>query len=206
MRPITENSSFIPSFGYFTEPAKFGFNNKIGAHSEIIESDQSFVIFRLDSIIASGTKEYESVSNQIRNKLRNSKRIVAAKAISDKLMEEISDGNLKEIAESNENVEFVGPVSSNLSNSFNKIGKHESVVGALLAAEVGQILPPIETSQTYVIIKLESREEFDQVDWEVKKDLLKKDLSNQRENEFIRNWIKRMKDESEIVDNRNFFF
>tara|TARA_B100000029_G_scaffold516812_1_gene634818 strand:+ start:3507 stop:5342 length:1836 start_codon:yes stop_codon:yes gene_type:complete len=206
MRPITENSSFIPSFGYFTEPAKFGFNNKIGAHSEIIESDQSFVIFRLDSIIASGTKEYESVSNQIRNKLRNSKRIVAAKAISDKLMEGISDGNLKEIAESNENVEFVGPVSSNLSNPFNKIGKHESVVGALLAAEVGQILPPIETSQTYVIIKLESREEFDQVDWEVKKDLLKKNLSNQRENEFIRNWIKRMKDESEIVDNRNFFF
>ena len=57
-----------------------------------------------------------------------------------------------------------------------------------------------------MIIKLESREKFDEVDWEVKKDLLKKTLLSQRENEFIGNWIKAMKDEAEIVDNRKFFF
>ena len=100
----------------------------------------------------------------------------------------------------------MGPVSSNLNNSFQKIGKHESIIGALLVAEVGQVLTPIETSQAYMIIKLESREKFDEVDWEVKKDLLKKTLLSQRENEFIGNWIKAMKDEAEIVDNRKFFF
>ena len=120
--------------------------------------------------------------------------------------EKVSGGNLKQIAEANNNVQFVGPVSSNLNNSFEKIGKHESIVGALLVAEIGEVLAPIETSQAYMIIKLESREKFDEVDWEVKKDLLKKTLLSQRENEFIGNWIKAMKDEAEIVDNRKFFF
>ena len=206
MRPITESSAFIPSFGYFPEPVKFGFSNKIGTHSELIESDQSFAVFRLDSIIASGTKEYDSVSNQIRNKIRIKKRMEGAKSVSDELMNKISGGNLKQIAESNNNVQFVGPVSSNLNNSFQNIGKHESIVGALLVAEVGEVLAPIETSQAYMIIKLESREKFDEVDWEVKKDLLTKTLLSQRENEFIGDWIKTMKDEAEIVDNRKFFF
>ncbi|MEE2876601.1 MAG: peptidylprolyl isomerase [Candidatus Neomarinimicrobiota bacterium] len=206
-RPFTENAAFIPPFGYFPEPIKFAFVSNLGTSSEIVESDQVFAIFRLDSVITAGTKEYSTVRNQIANKLRMEKRMAGAKSKAEEMRSSLKeDKSFEELANSDDIVEFVGPVSSKLGSSFQKIGRHESVIGALLSAEVGVILPPVETSQAYVILKLEDRQDFDEEDWEVKKDLIRKTLLTQRENEAIGNWVKTLKENADIVDNRKYYF
>ena len=205
--PFTENAAFIPRFGYFPEAVKFAYSNELNATSEVVESDLLFAIFRLDSVIAAGTKEYGTVSNQIASKLRAEKRLAGAKSTAEELRSRLSDdGSLEAMANSDDKVEFVGPVSAKLGSSFQKIGRHESVIGALLAAEVGEILPPMETTQAYVILKLEGRQDLAESEWEVRKDVIRRSLLTQRENEAIGNWIRTLRENADIVDNREYYF
>ncbi len=205
--PFTENVAFLPQFGYFPEPVKFAFSNDLGATSEVIESDQQFSIFRLDSIITAGTKEYGTVRNQIASTLRSEKRLAGAKSAANELRSKLrNEESFETLAESDEKVQFVGPVSAKLGSSFQIIGRHESVIGALLDAEVGEILPPVETSQAYVVLKLEGRQDFDESEWEVRKDLIRKELLTQRENEAIGNWIRMLRENADIIDNRQYYF
>ncbi|HIO88349.1 MAG TPA: hypothetical protein EYN45_01390 [Candidatus Marinimicrobia bacterium] len=208
MQPLTEEGIFIPPIGYFPEPAKFAFANELGTVSEFIESDQLFTVLRLDSVIAEGTKEYGTVQSQIRTTLRTDKQMAAAKSLAEELNSQLSENTLvfEKAADSNEKIELVGPVSANLGSSFQKIGRHESVIGALLVADVGQILPPVETTRAFVILKLEYRNDVDEVDWEVKKDVLRKSLLSQRENEALGAWVTELREKADIVDNRKYYF
>ena len=207
VQPFTEKVAFIPQFGYFPEPVKFAFSNDLGTTSEVIESNQQFAIFRLDSVITAGTKEYGTVRNQIAGTLRSEKRLAGAKSSADELRFKLRDEeSFETLAESDEKVEFVGPVSAKLGSSFQKIGRHESISGALLGAEVGEILPPLETSQAYVVLKLEGRQNFDESEWEVRKDVIRRGLLTQRENEAIGNWIRMLRENADIVDNRKYYF
>lgn len=208
MPPVTEGAVFIPAFGYFPEPAKFAFENEVGSVSELMESDQQFAIFRIDSVISEGTREYAAVRGQIQRQLRSQKQMAAAKSLVNEVYDEISaeEGTFGETVLEHETVELAGPVSADLGSSFPKIGRHESVIGALLQAEIGETLPPVETAQAYVIIKLEAREEVDEVDWEVKKAVIRNSLRTQRENEVLGAWMKELRENADIVDNRKYYF
>ena len=208
MQPLTEQSMFIPPFGYFPEPAKFAFENALSTVSDVIESDQSFTVLRLDSILAEGTKEYGTVLNQIRTTLTTENQMDAAKLLAEKLDSQLSEDKslFEKASDINEKIELVGPVSAKLGNSFQKIGRHESIIGALLAAEVGQILPPVEITRAYVIVKLENREDVDEVDWEVKREVIRKSLLSQRENEVLGAWVTELREKADIVDNRKYYF
>jgi hypothetical protein len=108
--------------------------------------------------------------------------------------------------DNDEKIELVGPVSAKLGSSFQKIGRHESIIGALLAAEVEQILPPVEITRAYVIVKLENRKDIDEVDWEVKREVIRKSLLSQRENEVLGAWVTELREKADIVDNRKYYF
>ena len=208
MQPLTEQSMFIPPFGYFPEPAKFAFENALSTVSDVIESDQSFTVLRLDSILSEGTKEYGTVLNQIRTTLTTENQMDAAKLLAEKLDSQLSEDKslFEKVSDINEKIELVGPVSAKLGSSFQKIGRHESIIGALLAAEVGQILPPVEITRAYVIVKLENREDIDKVDWEVKREVIRKSLLSQRENEVLGAWVTELREKADIVDNRKYYF
>ncbi len=208
MPPLTEQSMFIPPFGYFPEPAKFAFGNELGTVSDVIESDQSFTIFRLDSILAEGTKEYGTVLNQIRTTLTTENQMDAAKLLAEEMDSQLSEDKslFEKITDNHEKIEFVGPVSAKLGSSFQKIGRHESIIGALLAAKVGQILPPVQITRAYVIVKLENREDIDEIDWEVKREVIRKSLLSQRENEVLGAWVTELREKADIIDNRKYYF
>ena len=208
MQPLTEQSMFIPPFGYFPEPAKFAFENALSTVSDVIESDQSFTVLRLDSILAEGTKEYGTVLNQIRTTLTTKNQMDAAKLLAEKLDSQLSEDKslFEKASDINEKIELVGPVSAKLGSSFQKIGRHESIIGALLAAEVGQILLPVEITRAYVIVKLENREDIDEVDWEVKREVIRKSLLSQRENEVLGAWVTELREKADIIDNRKYYF
>ncbi|MDP6455957.1 MAG: peptidylprolyl isomerase [Candidatus Marinimicrobia bacterium] len=207
LQPLNENTTFLPGFGYFLSPVRFSFDSEIGDVSEILESDRSFAIFRLDSIIVAGTQPYSEVKNQITNQLKVEKQMAGAKQLADSLYGSISAGtSLESEARYNEKVEFVGPVTAKLNGTFQGIGRSTALVGALLTSEPGDILTPVELARGYAIVKHEDRDEFDSIDWEVKKTVLQKDMLSERENQAITSWLQKIKSEADIEDNRKYYF
>ena len=55
-------------------------------------------------------------------------------------------------------------------------------------------------------MKVENITSFDSSNWEVSKDMIRNELMGRKERETYGNWIKNLKDEADIIDNRKYHF
>ena len=209
LRPIQENAKFIPGFGFFTAPARFAFSSETerDAVSDALESEGSFAVFHLDSIIVAGEKPFDEVKSQIKQKLKLEKQMELARFIVEEAYERAKEGTtFEDLNNSNKKLTLVGPVTRKLSASFPSIGRNSTVTGALLTSEPGNLLPPLEISNGYVIIRFEARDEFDESEWEVQKEAISNELLSDRQNTAVREWLGEIRDNAKIVDNRKYYF
>ena len=65
---------------------RFAFNNKAGSVSDVMENDQYYAVFNVDSLIEEGHKSFESVKTQLVNKVRRKKQKEASRDIIDELV------------------------------------------------------------------------------------------------------------------------
>lgn len=207
LKPITEDARFVSGFGYFSAPAKFAFDSQVGQVSDVLESEATFVVFRLDSIIAAGPRAFEEVQSQIRQNLKLRKQMELAKSKAQEAYNRLKEGDsFDEIASLDERMKSVGPVTRKLSASLPSIGRSQTVMGALLASKEGQILPPLEFSSGYAVIRLEDRTEIDETEWEVQRKTIQNEILVQRQNSAIREWLDELRTKAKIVDNRKYYF
>ncbi|MCH8068327.1 MAG: SurA N-terminal domain-containing protein [Candidatus Marinimicrobia bacterium] len=205
--PIPENTRTLPSFGFFTQPVRFAFSSEVGSTSEFFESDRSFAIFHLDSIAQAGTRPFDDVSDKIIRKLRVENQKLLASEIAEQIYENLLAGStFQPEADSNIEATAFGPVTFKLSNPSRQIGRSPAAKGALLVANVGQIIPPVEISGGYAVLFLEHKPDFDHDDWEVKKNVFYNRLITERQNTAVTEWLKELKERAEIEDNRKYYF
>ena len=80
------------------------------------------------------------------------------------------------------------------------------MTGAISSAPIGKIIGPVETNQGYAIMQIHSKSDFDSTSYAAQKDQLQKTLFSKKQNQYFQAWISNLKDEAEIIDNRNFYF
>ena len=102
--------------------------------------------------------------------------------------------------------EYIPEDSGNLVGSFESIGKSNYVSGALLNANVNDVLGPFPTLRGQSFIKVLEVSEINESDFEEKKESLKFSLIIQRQNLIWGNWLQALRDESEIEDYRFDFY
>ena len=206
---LLKSSTFIPSIGYFPQASKFAFQNSIDNISGVLESNRGFIVFKLDSISPEGIKELSKVEFEISNKIKLEKQRRASESLSLELYNNnitIKKESLKLLSTKNPNLKYLNQIKSKLNKPFEEIGKDESIIGSLLAAESGDILGPLSISSGMVIIELISKEKFDKNDWEIKKDLLKNNLLSEKQNKSITEWVEKLQKKAKIIDNRKYYF
>ena len=103
-------------------------------------------------------------------------------------------------------VEIIKEDIKTLSQSFTSIGKNSRITGALLSSKIGETLGPLETNRGYAIIQIKSLSDFDSTEYTVQKDLIRSSLFNRKQNQYFQNWLDDLKDNSDIVDNRKYYF
>ena len=113
---------------------------------------------------------------------------------------------LQSIKDENNRVELVPSDRKKLNGSFISLGKSEQLVGALINSEKGKIIGPVKTSRGHGVVKVENITTFDSSNWEVSKDMILNDLVGRKERETYGNWMKNLKDEADIIDNRKYHF
>ena len=68
------------------------------------------------------------------------------------------------------------------------------------------LIGPLETNRGWALIKVNEISEFDSSEYDVQKDALKNDLLARKRNQNMQSWFDNLKDNAEIVDNRNYFY
>ena len=89
---------------------------------------------------------------------------------------------------------------------FTSIGRSNFVVGALLNANEGDLLGPLDTNLGWALIKVKTIETIDSTEYEIQKDQLRKNLFNREQNQVFQSWLDNLKSEAEIIDNRKYYF
>ena len=207
-KKMDEEGFSIKGLGGLRAGVRFAFNSKVGDVSDILENEQYFSVFTLDTIIALGFKSYEEVQAQIKSTLKKKKVMAATLDEANKLLLTISgkDMKLDDAIDDDSELDAVKNESKQLVQGFTSIGRSNYVTGALLAAKPGEILGPLETGRGHAIIELKEISVFDSTEYEVQKESLRKTIFNQKQNQFFQAWLDDLKEDAEIVDNRKFYF
>ena len=207
-KKMNEEGFSIKGLGGLRAAVRFAFNNKVGDVSDILENDQYFSVFTLDTIISPGFKSYEEVQAQIKSTLKKTKVMAATLDEANKLLLSISGNDMKldDAIDDDSELDAVKNESKQLVQGFTSIGRSNYVTGALLAAKPGEILGPLETGRGHAIIELKEISVFDSTEYGVQKESLRKTIFNQKQNQFFQAWLDDLKEDAEIVDNRKFYF
>lgn len=201
--PLKLTDSFITGLGAFQPAISFAFRNTAGAISDVLSTETHMGLFKLDSVVPPGPRPLDEVKASIKRKLINDKKMVLAKELADSIYTSLGDdADLQAMADSRAGLTYNKPASLTADDALPGVGKFPRVWGSLRTAAPGSILEPQEVSRGYVILKLNSRSEFDPVKYNaMRKSLYEKSLE-ERQNAAWGNYLSGLKDDAEIVDNR----
>ena len=198
----------VEGLGNFRSAVRFAFNSKVNTFSEILENNQYFILCTLDSIMPEGFKTIEDVKAQIITEIKNEKSKKATYEETNKLLIDISSGEkkLSDLVKSKKGLDGFIKETKKLSQGFPSIGRSNYVTGAVSVAPIGKIIGPVETNQGYAILQVHSKSDIDSTAFAAEKNQIQKNLFSKKQNQYFQAWISNLKDEAEIIDNRNFYF
>ena len=205
---LDRGSSRLRTVGSMRGGVRFAFNNKAGSVSDVMENDQYYAVFNVDSLIEEGHKSFESVKTQLVNKVRRKKQKEASRDIIDELVIDLNanEKTLSSIIESQKRFDNVKDESKTITEGFTSIGRSNFVTGAPLRSSKNDLLGPLETNRGWALIHIKEIASIDSAEYEVQRESLKGSLRTKKQNQHLQAWLDELKDNAEIIDNRNYFY
>ena len=198
---FNNNSGFPFLMGTSRSAVRFIFDNDIGAISDPIQMDNQIIVVYIAGEQAAGYKSLEDVSKNIKSILtRDKKKEYALEMFNTKVN---TNDNWADIAEKDTLITFIASESGLIGSSFKDIGKSGELTGALLALKEKQTSNVITTYNTICKIKMNSKDEFVEENYNESYNQLKKDLTSRKNNSNYQIWLNHAKDNSKVNDYRS---
>ena len=205
---LQESSFSIQGIGGLRSAVRFAFDGKIGDVSDIMENDQYFAVFTINNIIKPGIKPFEDVEEELTNLLKKEKVMTLTLEKAQKLMIDIASDNksLIEISNQNPDLDYIKDEQKTLSQGFTSIGRSNYLTGSLLSSKLGETIGPVKTNRGYAIVQLKAVSNFDSTKFEISKESLHRTIFNRKQNQYFNVWLENLKENSDIIDNRKYYF
>ena len=204
---ILDETINLQNYGAFREAIRFAYNSEINDVSDPMQNDRYFIVAKLDSILPEGTKSFEEVENQIKNSINQERQFAQAEILAGKLRNELENGStFQQLKDDYENIDLISGDTKLLIRSFQSLGKSNYLVGALSKAKKGDLVGPLKTPRGYGIVNIVDISPIDSTDFEMKRDVIYDNLSNQKRNSNFQSWYDDLLDNAKIIDNRKYYF
>ena len=204
---ILDETINLQNYGAFREAIRFAYNSEINDVSDPMQNDRYFIVAKLDSILPEGTKSFEEVQNQIKNSINQERQFAQAEMLAGKLRNELENGStFQQLKDTYENIDLISGDTKLLIRSFQSLGKSNYLVGALSKAKKGDLIGPLKTPRGYGIVNIIDISPIDSTDFEMKRDVIYDNLSNQKRNSNFQSWYDDLLDNAKIIDNRKYYF
>ena len=200
---LSGNSGIPFNMGNSRKVIRFAFDSELGSTSEPVEMKNGIAVFNIVAQNSSSYRDFNDIKENIkRTLLRDLKKDKAKEMLSDN----ISSNNWESISESNEYINYLSDQTSTLSGSFESIGRSSQLEGALLSIDTGQISKLIETPSSLLYLKINSKDEFKQSDFDENADAIRTQLLSSKRNRGYFEWLNAVKSEIEIDDWRYLIY
>lgn len=203
---IYESSNYIGGIGKNEELVEFAFDNKVGKLSEPIQKDDgNYLLCEISFSIGEHYQEFEDVKLTIKNKVKieKKKEIIYTNAID--FAEKYDTIEYMKKAEA-EGYEVVEALNIKIDNTFKIIGKDEVLNEAILAKTAGEYTDVIKGNKASYIALVKVRTQPDMDKFGKDQDKLLEKAQTNAENKYLNEWLEKLIEDADIIDNRNEFY
>ncbi len=197
----TEGTPFISGLGQSRMVLNELQHMRRGAISDVIETEEQFIIFHVDEVIPEGTRPLEEVRSQVESLVRDKKR----RELLTQRVNEMLGGNvtLDQLAEtSGKAVQDAERIRLNAA-TIPGAGREPKIVGAAFSLPEGQVSPAIAGNNAVFVMMVESRTMADVSAMTTAERRSIREELQQRKNEGFGNvWVDRLKADADIRDFR----
>lgn len=172
-----------------------------GDISDVIETEDEFVVFRVDEVTPEGTRPLDEVRSQVEALVREQKREeILTQRVNEMLGNDVS---LEELAETSgksiQNVERIRLNSASISGA----GREPKIVGSALSLPVGQRSDAIKGNNAVFVLVVDDRTMADPSEMTTaERREIRNQLQQRKNSAFSEIWVDRLKAGADIRDFR----
>ena len=199
--------TFISGIGINNTLSKFAFSNKVGKVSDVIGLQSGSCVAMVSDVNDAGMKPFDDVKGQILAEVRHDLKMAKLKDVVATLRKTLAPADsLSKLNGVQRNLSVQHLSQFTPSGFLPGIGRDEGFVGGISNLPVGQISAPIAGTRGYYIVKLSGKTPFDSMMFKSQAASIRQQLLSDQRNRMLSTWTDDMKKNSDIVDNRDFYF
>jgi parvulin-like peptidyl-prolyl isomerase len=182
----------------------FAYDGKVGDVSDVIETNEgSVIVAQISKVRSAGAMEFEDAKAGIIEKLQAQKKLDLLKARAEKLRASLGAGDslskLKAIEPGVEVTPFTDVVRT---SPFPGVGFDFALTSGAFDLQQGQTSGILRGDRGYYIVRVDRRVQPTEQEFKSERTQFMQQLLTQRKQSLFQDWLKRSREQAQIVDNR----
>ncbi len=197
--PLVEgNRASSMETGMVPDVGVWAFQAKPGEHSQVIEAEKSYVVFRLDSLQAEGIPPLESIRGTVQARVLLAKKRAAAKDLGTRLAAQAKGNSLKQLAGTGIDYSELGPFAR-LSSPL----QDPKLIGAAFGATKTDVAGPVATDEGVYLFQGLDRIPADSAEFVKNLVTIRAEALQAARQSRVRSYITALRAAAKVVDHRS---
>jgi len=174
---------------------------KPGETSDLFDDDNGYYLARLDSIHQRGEPTFESVKDEVRNRIAAERAVDRLIPRADTLAKAAAATSL-EAAAQRENLTVDKTAMFARASLVPGVGQFNEAIGAAFALPVGAVSAPIRTPNAVFVLRTDRRTTADSAKWVAQKEIQRQQRLDQLRQQRIQMYLEDLRKSAKLDDRR----
>jgi peptidyl-prolyl cis-trans isomerase D len=205
---LTEGSDFVPGIGPFSPATGWAFHDStfVGDVSPVYETDQGFHVFELVQRAPESYLTYEDAEASLRRRLLSEKKIETSRWQAEQIAAELASGSSLEEVAATHGMDVQATDMFSRLDFVPGLGQYNKVIGAAFGSELGKTSGPFESDGRLYFLHVFDRVEASREAFDAGKETLRAQLTMQRRESAVNEWLADLREQADIRDWRKQVF
>jgi len=193
---LTAAGQFVPS------ASAWAFSGvRPGETSDLFDTDNGYVLARLDSLSAGGLPSLAQARNEIKRTLLTEKKLDRLMTRAKEFASAASTSTMEAAAQSQ-------GLKLTTTNEFTRggfaqgLGQLNEAIGAAFSLPIGAVSSPIRTNESVVVLRVDRRVDADHMDWEGQKATQRQQMMQGLRQQRIQAFLQQLRADAKVDDRR----
>ncbi len=204
---LRKEASSIPGLGANRSLLLYTFANDKGDIGPVFKFQSGYVVAMISDVTAAGYKALESVKSIVKNAVTREKKANKEVSIAKEIKAKIGDsGNLNLAKEVYPSAKVASANNFSTLGSIPSVGRDFAFSQTAYELEVNVLSDPVKGARGTYLIRVTKKTPFDADAFALQKISLRTSLLGQKKSALYSQWLVKIKEEADIVDNRYLFY
>ena len=204
---VQEKSTLVPGLGVNEAITKWAFGAKLNAVADPFTLPGGYVVPTVVAIKPAGVRPFEEVKESLRPAVLRKKKIEKVMQIAAEARAKLgSTDSLKNVLQSYPAAKVGDTGEFTAAGFIPGLGRDLAFIGAAEELEPGKISNPVQGQRGAYLIDVLSRTAFDSTAFASSRAMLENQMLQEKKGRFLNDWLTKLRDQAEIVDNRDAFY